>query len=93
MPIPIYDASGRLRRFADAETIIEHRHHFRLVLSRRGKLRVAAGQLPHAHQVQEAHLRAIDSLDNRPTSSLGLEFRQPLKTGFVHALRGVLGSQ
>ncbi len=80
MQIPIYDSSGRLMRFSEAEPILEHQHHFRLVRTRRGHLK-------------EAHLRNIESLDSRPTSSLGMAFEQPLSTGHVYALQGVLGSR
>lgn len=95
MPIPIYDSGGRLMRFAEAESIIEHQHHFRLVRTRRGHLKEAHLRSAKLCRDKDRYVVAAitDSLDVRPRSNIGRHFEQPLRTGHVYALRGVIGSR
>lgn len=94
MAIPIYDSSGRLMRFAEPESILAHRHHFRLVVTRRGHLKEAHLRTATIVWRKRELVAAItDSLDLRPRSNIGRHFEQPLSTGHVYALRGVVGSR
>jgi hypothetical protein len=80
MNIPIYSANGHLLHWAPEEGVLENARHFTLVRNRRGHLKRAV-------------LKPADlSLDLRPTSSVGLAFRQPLSAGSCYALHGVAGS-
>ena len=76
---PLHSAQGYILRMLTLSEIEAAGGNVRVVRNKRG-------------HVTRAYLKPQFSLDNRPTSRIGLAFEQVLDSGHVWALHGAIGS-